>query len=239
MSETLNQAASPAPWADVVPEDDLRVYQAAGFGRPGGFGRRPALLVIDTQYRTVGQSRRPILEAITEYPTACGETGWRAIDHIATLLALFRRLQLPVIYPHVAPKTVHDGGRFAAKVPGIMSVDSKGYEFVPAVAPRPEDILLPKHHPSAFFGTPLASHLVNQRVDSLVITGCTTSGCIRASVVDAFSLNYPVMVPIECVYDRSTVSHKVNLFDMSSKYADVLPLADVMGRLSEIAGRAA
>lgn len=82
-------------------------------------------------------------------------------------------------------------------------------------------MLLPKKHPSAFFGTALASHLIDLRADTLVVTGCTTSGCVRGSVVDAFSLNFKVAVPEDAVYDRSAVSHAVNLFDMSEKYADV------------------
>jgi nicotinamidase-related amidase len=132
-----------------------------------------------------------------------------------------------VIFPHVAPKAAYDGGRFADKVPSVMTVPPRGYEFVHEVAPHPGDILLPKYHPSAFFGTPLASHLVNQGVDSLVVTGCTTSGCVRGTVVDAFSLNYRVVVPEECVYDRSSVSHAVNLFDIASKYADVVTSAEI------------
>ena len=83
-------------------------------------------------------------------------------------------------------------------------------------------MLLPKKHPSAFFGTPLASYLIERGVDTLVVTGCTTSGCVRGTVVDGFAYNFRVLVPHECVYDRSQVSHAVNLFDMSEKYADVI-----------------
>jgi maleamate amidohydrolase len=225
------------PWLGVVSETDAAVYRAAGFGRPAGMGRRPALLVIDTQYRTVGTTPRPILEAIKEYPTSCGEAGWLAISHIARMIDVFRTARMPVIYPHVAVKTGHDGGRFADKVPAIMSIDAKGYQFVREVAPVAGDILVPKHHPSAFFGTPLASYLVNLAIDTLVVTGCTTSGCVRASTVDAFAFGYRVVVPIECVYDRAEVSHAVNLFDMSSKYADVLPVDAVAVRIAELAAQ--
>jgi nicotinamidase-related amidase len=89
------------------------------------------------------------------------------------------------------------------------------------VAPEEGDILVPKRHPSAFFGTPLVSYLVEAGVDSLVVTGCTTSGCVRSSVTDAFSYNFRVSVPADAVYDRSPVVHEVNLFDMAQKYADV------------------
>ena len=95
-------------------------------------------------------------------------------------------------------------------------------------------MLLPKKHPSAFFGTPLASYLIDLRVDTLVVTGCTTSGCVRGSVVDAFAYNFRVLVPWDAVYDRSQVSHAVNLFDMSEKYAEVMSLADALERLERL-----
>ena len=223
------------PWDGIISEEEQRAYRAAGFGNPSGIGKRPALLIIDVQYRTVGSERRPFWEAIKEYPTACGEVGWKAVDRIVPLLAEFRRRGWPVLYPHVALKNkATDGGRLAAKVPAIMDVALKGYEFVAEVAPREGDVLLPKKHPSAFFATPLVSHLIDLGVDTLVVTGCTTSGCVRSSVVDAFAYNFRVVVPYDCVYDRSATSHAVNLFDMASKYADVLPSAELLLRLGEV-----
>ena len=127
-----------------------------------------------------------------------------------------------MLYPHVAPKNkATDGGRLAQKVPAIMNIPEKGYEFPAEIAPREGDVLLPKKHPSAFFATPLASHLIDLQADTLVVTGCTTSGCVRGSVVDAFAFNFRSLVPHDAVYDRSATSHAVNLFDMASKYADV------------------
>ncbi len=216
------------PWDGVVCEADLAVYRAAGFGKPAGLGKRPALLIIDAQYRTVGEHPAPILEAIRQYPTACGEIGWKAVARIAELLAVFRSRGLPVIYPCVAPKGAHDDAGFAAKAPGILGIPPRGYEFVADIAPESADLVLPKAHASAFFGTALASYLIRLGADSLVLAGCTTSGCVRATAVDACSLNYKVVVPEECCYDRSAVSHAVNLFDMASKYADVMPLRDAI-----------
>ncbi|MHA1527844.1 MAG: isochorismatase family protein [Alphaproteobacteria bacterium] len=223
------------PWTGIIPDEEERRYGAAGFGGAGGVGRRPGLLIIDVQYRTVGTQRKPYWEAIEEYPTACGEDGWRAVDHIVGLLAAFRERDLPVLYPHVAPKNVDtDKGRLAEKVPSIMGIDAAGYRFVAEVAPAPGDVLLPKKHPSAFFGTPLVSHLIDLGVDTLFVTGCTTSGCVRSSVTDAFAYNFSVVVPEECVYDRSPTSHAVNLWDMNAKYADVMPVADAIAKLPEI-----
>ena len=209
-------------WDNYIPEEERRAYRAAGFGRRSGLGRKPALLIIDVQYRTVGTKPRPFWEAIEEFPTSCGEVGWAAVAQIRRLLTLFREKRWPVLYPHVAPKESFDTGRLAEKVPAMLSVPPHGYDFVAEVAPEPGDVLLPKKHPSAFFGTPLASYLVDLGADTLVVTGCTTSGCVRSSVVDAFSYNFRVVVPSDAVYDRGATSHRVNLFDMSEKYADVM-----------------
>jgi nicotinamidase-related amidase len=222
------------PWDGLISVDDQRAYRAAGFGRPSGMGKRPALLIIDVQYRTVGTEPKPFWESIKEFSTSCGDVGWAAVRNIVPLLAEFRRRKWPVLYPHVAPKVATEGGRLAEKVPAIMNIAAKGYEFVKEVAPEPGDVLLPKKHPSAFFATALASHLIDCAADTLIVTGCTTSGCVRGSVVDAFSYNFRVTVPEECVYDRGAVSHAVNLFDMSEKYADVMPVADVIQKLKTL-----
>jgi len=226
------------PWDNIISDDEQNKYRAAGFGRPSGLGIRPALLIIDVQYRTVGTKRAPFWESIKEFPTSCGDVGWAAVDNIAVLLSTFRAKNWPVLYPHVAPKSSTEGGRLADKVPAIMNIPARGYDFVEEVAPVDGDILLPKKHPSAFFGTALASHLIDAQADTLIVTGCTTSGCVRGSVVDAFSLNFRVFVPQDCVYDRSQTSHAVNLFDMSEKYADVGATADLLAKLAEIPGRA-
>lgn len=221
----------PRPWDPFVSKDEIERYRAAGFGRPTGMGKRPALLIIDVQYRTVGTERRPYWEAIKEFKTSCGDVGWSAIDHIAPLLRQFRAKGYPVFYPYVAPKMSYDAGRLAQKVPEIMTIAAHGYDFPNEIAPNDGDVLVPKKHPSAFFGTPLASYLIDKGVDTLVVTGCSTSGCVRGTVVDGFAYNFRVTVPEECVFDRSAVSHAVNLFDIAYKYGDVLPVREVMAAL--------
>lgn len=227
------------PWTGIVSDEEERRYKAAGFGRPSGMGKRPALLIIDTQYRTIGTQEQPFWESIEEFKTSCGDAGWEAVRHIRPLLELFREKDLPVFYPHVAPKEVFDRGRLAEKVPELMTIAIEGYRFVEELAPEYGEILLPKKHPSAFFGTPLASYLIDSGVDSLVVTGCTTSGCVRATVVDGFAYNFRVTVPEECSYDRSPASHAVNLFDMAYKYADVRPVADVLATIEALDAPAA
>ena len=219
------------PWEGIIPEEEQRMYRAAGFGRPSGIGTRPALVIIDIQYRTIGTRPMPFWEAIKEFPTSCGEVGWKAMANVQRLLAEFRARAWPVVYPHVAPKTTQDSGRLADKVPALMTVASRGYDFPAEIAPREGDVLVPKKHPSAFFGTAMASYLIERGVDTLIVTGCTTSGCVRGSVVDAFAYNWRVMVAEDAVYDRSQISHAVNLFDMNEKYADVAPTDAVIERL--------
>jgi maleamate amidohydrolase len=222
------------PWDGIISDEEQRAYAAAGFGRKTGLGARPALLIIDVQYRTVGSTPKPFWQAIKEFPTACGDVGWSAVSHIERLLSLFRERNWPVMYPYVSPKETFDKGRLADKVPTIMAIARNGYDFVAEVAPRETDILLPKKHPSAFFGTPLASYLIDVGADTLVVTGCTTSGCVRGSVVDAFAYNFRVAVPHDAVYDRSQTSHAVNLFDMASKYADVSSTDELLVALGKI-----
>ncbi len=227
------------PWDGIISEEEQKAYHAAGFGRPSGVGKRPALLIIDVQYRTIGTTPKPFWESVKEFPTSCGDIGWNAMRNIAMLLAAFRHNDWPVLYPHVAPKNkATDGGRLAEKVPAIMNIPEKGYQFPPEIAPREGDVLIPKKHPSAFFATPLVSHLIDLGADTLVVTGCTTSGCVRGSVVDAFAYNFRVLVPYDCVYDRSATSHAVNLFDMASKYADVASATEILEKLRPL-GKAA
>lgn len=228
---------SPRIWDELVPEADRIASHRAGFGRFSGMGSRPALLIIDVQYRTAGTKPLPLVEAMKEFPTACGQVAWDAIGNIEKLLTVFRQQGWPVLYPHVAQKFAFDTGRLTEKVPTMMDIAPAGYEFVESIAPRAGDVLIPKKHPSAFFGTALASYLINSGADTLIVTGCATSGCVRGSVVDAFSYNYRVTVPEDAVYDRNQASHVVNLYDMSEKYADVMTTEATLCALAQLADR--
>lgn len=224
------------PWDGVISDEEQKAYNAAGFGKSSGIGNSPVLFIIDVQYRTVGTVPKPFWESIKEFPTSCGDVGWAAVKNIVPLLEAFRKKGFPVMYPHVAPKQSYDTGRLADKIPTIMTISQKGYEFVQEIAPLESDILIPKRHPSAFFATPMLSYLIDRKIDTIFITGCTTSGCVRGTVVDAFSYNFKVVIPEECVYDRSSTSHAVNLFDMASKYADVVPVAETLRLIKNLPG---
>lgn len=230
---SVSEETSPAWWQHTVTTADEELYARAGFGRTAGFGARPAVLVIDVQYRTVGHERVPIEEAMKEYPTATGSRGWAAVDNIARVLFAAREAGVPVLFPHVAPKTLTTPGGFRGKSPTLASSDVAAYEFVAEAAPLPGEILVPKDHPSAFFATALLTHLVQLGVDTVLLAGCTTSGCVRASAVDAFSSGFRVGVIADAVYDRTQTAHEASLFDLSSKYAD---LTSADGAVSYLAG---
>ncbi len=218
------------PWDGIVPAETVEHYRRAGFGRKTAPGRRAALLVIDVQYHALGDAPAPLPQALDEHPMSCGEAGWRAVPKIAELAGEFRAAGWPVIYPYVAWTPDLDRVKFG-RMPRFGNGGARAYEIVKEVGPEEGDVLLPKYYPSAFFGTALISRLNRLEVDTLFITGCTTSGCIRATAVDAYSLNYKVVVPHDGVFDRSEISHAVNLFDMASKYAEVLDTSEAISLL--------
>ena len=221
-----------AIWDDLLSERDKAVFAAAGYGKKGGFGSRPAVLVIDVNYNFTGEKPEPILESIKKWRNSCGEEGWRGVQAISELLEVARAKDLPIVYSTATERRpdMFDDGRWASKnarvgeQKGAPGFD--GNDIVADIAPRPRDIILRKEKPSIFFGTGLTGYLIDLGVDSLIVTGTTTSGCVRATVVDAFSYNYKISVVEECCFDRGEVSHKINLFDMNAKYADVVSLTE-------------
>lgn len=208
---------------DWLPAADRAVYERAGWGRRVGFGERAAVLVID-MCRYFTEPR---------YPYACPETGRPAVAAIADLLVTARAAKLPIIYTRQGdehPYAAATAGRFADKIIPLDSsfaTEARPHEIVPEVAPHPEDVVLIKPKPSVFFGTQLESILTYFRVDTLIVTGVATSGCVRASVDHAFALNYRLIIPRECVADRARLPHEANLFDMDTATADVMPLKSV------------
>lgn len=219
-------------WQKNIPLEDTNIYELSGFGGSVKPGTSPALLIIDVQYRTTGNTNKPIRQSIAEdYPTSCGNRAWEILPNIKKVLSHARSKEIPIFFPHVAPKKQIDGGKFGQINPQVTNIGQKGYEFVEGIEPTEGDILLPKRHASAFFGTALASYLIDLKIDTVILVGCTTSGCIRATAVDAFSFNFATLIPSECVYDRSQISHDSSLFDLNSKYADVLNQAEITSYL--------
>jgi maleamate amidohydrolase len=189
------------------------VYHAQQFGRPIGFGRRSALLVID------------FVVGFNDPALFGGGNIDAAVQRTAGLLDAFRARALPVAFTRVVyADDGSDGGVFALKVPRLLVLTERhpASQIVPELAPRPGELVIRKTQASAFFNTGLAPWLVQQGVDTVVVAGCTTSGCVRASVVDAISWNFRPIVARDCVGDRALAPHAANLFDMAQKYADVL-----------------
>jgi nicotinamidase-related amidase len=220
-------------WETLIPADEMAVYRAAGYGQRGEWGSRPALLVVDVNYNFVGDRPEPILDSITRFRNSCGEAGWQAIPRIAELLECARKTGRPVFYSTQGYRTDPLGaGSWGQKNARVLADDAErqrlGAEIVKEIAPRPHEVVIRKNKPSAFFASPLVSYLVALGVDTVVIAGTTTSGCVRASAVDAFSYNYRVIVVEDCVFDRGRTAHLANLFDLNAKYADVVPRHEVM-----------
>lgn len=206
-----------------LPAADVAVHERCGWGRQIGFGERAAVLIVD-MCRYFTEER---------YPYSCPETGIPAAQAIAKLLVAARQAQLPVIYTtqDLTPRTLVTAGRFTEKmnpIDGSFATDRRSHEIVPEVQPLEADTVIVKPKPSAFYGTQLVSMLNFLKVDTLIVTGVTTSGCVRATVDHAFAYNYRVIVPIECVADRVRLPHEINLYDMDTTSADVRPLASVV-----------
>jgi maleamate amidohydrolase len=231
-------------WDDVISERDREIYALGGLGQTGGLGQRPLLLVVDVTYDFTGDRPEPTHESVRRFPLSCGEDAWQALPRIRKLLEAARGTGIPVIYTRQAPRpNLLHAGRWARKNARVLepTEDSRriGDQIPEIIAPLEDEIVIAKDKPSAFFGTPLVSYLTALGIDTLIVAGTSTSGCVRATVVDAFSLNYAVVVVEDCVFDRGSVSHKVNLFDMQAKYADVLSLEQVtalIGALPDTAG---
>lgn len=225
-------------WNEFLTERDKQVFEKSGFGAEAGFGEKPALLVIDVSYNFCGDKREPILDSIKNFHNSCGEYAWDALPHIRKLIDKCHEKGIPVIYTTgTVREDGWDAGGWAWKnsrtdedvtAPKTTGFNRDGNDIMDEIAPSPQDIVIYKHKPSAFSGTPLSGFLNDLGVDSLLVTGTTTSGCVRASVIDAFSNNYRVAVVEEGCFDRSQASHAINLCDMHAKYADVVTTEDAL-----------
>jgi maleamate amidohydrolase len=198
---------------------DNSVYSRQGFGAGSGVGVRPALVIVD------------FVEGFADPQTFGGGNIESAIGTTVNLLAFAREQNWPIAMTRVVfADDASDANIFSKKVPGLLALteNAKTSMIVPELAPQPGELVVRKRLPSAFFGTDLAAWLTMRRVDTVVIAGCTTSGCVRASVVDAMGHGFMTVVVTDCVGDRASGPHEANLFDMGQKYADLMSLSDLM-----------
>ena len=219
-------------WHDVIPEDVQKLY--SHYRRESEFGPAPALIAIDLYELAYQGGAQPVSEVAQTFPSSCGEYAWAAIEPTRRLFAAARAAGLPVFYstsdmrPDSGPKAVRATKR------RDIPVDPALYEIRTEFQPQRGDTVIRKSRASAFYGTPLAAQLTQLGVRSIIIFGESTSGCLRASAVDAYSHGFDVAVAEECCFDRSLISHKVNLFDLHHKYANVLHVDEVVAQLRRL-----
>ena len=215
-------------WRGTVSDEILEIYEA--YHRPTFVGEKPAILAIDLYERVYRGGARPIREIHREFPGTCGENAWNAIEPTMKLFAVARKAGVPVIYTT---------GSADKKV--VATKRDRGYaepanvlEIKAELAPMPDDLVIMKNRASGFYGTPLVAHLRQMGVKSVIVCGESTSGCVRASAVDAYSYGFHVVVAEEATFDRSMISHKVSLFDLHHKYADVMHVDEIVARLESL-----
>jgi len=226
------------PWTDLISREDVDSFRRGHDAetRPMTAGTRPAVIVVDMTRAFVDSA----------YPTGHSSTGWPAVRANARLIEEARAGGIPVFYTKAYASADHvirpsERGRWKNQsAPRGTDTLPPGDVIVDDLTPRDDEIVIHKGSmPSGFFGTPLVSRLVHAAVDTVIVTGMTTSGCVRATVLDAFQYNFHVIVPHECAADRSQISHKVNLFDMHMKYADVVSLDETIDYMATVGVRAA
>ena len=227
-----------AMWNDLLTEEEQKVYEV--FRQPKTLGLRPALVVIDVNYAFVGRKPESIVESVQDYRTSCGARGWEGVANIQKLLAIGREVGLPIIYTTGTTRT-RRGTSWANRAreeesQGVLTPEELehqrlGNTIVQEIAPQPEDIVIAKRGASGFFGTSLIRDLNEMDIDTVLVTGTTTSGCVRATVVDAACYSLYVGIVEECCFDRFQISHRVSLLDMHAKYGCVMSLQEATGYL--------
>ena len=225
MDHTVPWDVSPHCWEDLIDEETRLVYEA--YARPLRIGRAPAVVAIDLYALAFQGGPVAPAELQETYPSSCGRFAHQAAPAVLKMLEAARSAGLPLVHVTAssAPTLMTPTSRHRTTLPGRSP-----YEFYPLFAPKQGELVVEKERASAFYGTQLVAELVRQQVDTVIVVGQTTSGCIRASVVDAYSNGFHVVVVEEAVFDRSWLNHCISLFDMHHKYADVLPF-DLVQRM--------
>jgi nicotinamidase-related amidase len=231
-------------WDKYISKRDQGVFDAAGFGQSAGFGERPVLMVIDVNYAFCGDRREPILDSIKRWKLSCGEVAWDALPILVKLIETAHIKEIPVIYTTGYSRTDKwDRGSWSWKNPRGENLEHSepapktnrdSNDIMDEITPKPQDIVVWKQKPSAFHEAPTMSYLNLLKADTVIIAGTTTSGCVRATAVDAFSHNFHVSVIEDGCFDRSDVSHAITLLDLHAKYADVVKSDGVIEYLNNL-----
>ena len=202
-------------------QDKHAIYQHAQLGHKLGYGKRPAIVVVDFQLGFTAPERSPLAGNLDAEVAATNK-----------LIVAARKKNVPVIFTVVGydPHRQDDAGLWPEKAPSlrVLTLGSELVDLDPRLNRAPEDLVIVKKYASGFFGTYLASTLTMKAVDTVVVAGCTTSGCVRATVMDALAHGFRPIIPVEAVGDRAQEPHEANLFDIGSKYGDVVPAQEVI-----------
>jgi nicotinamidase-related amidase len=216
-------ATTLAEYRAALPAAERDTYRAAGYAHAFGVGESPALVVVDVEYGFTGvDPRQDLMSSIATYSDSCGPYAWAAIPRLRALADAFRERGLPVAFSH------------SRDTEEMVTSPRPSTALVAELGAGGNDLVFAKDAASAFFDTELADQLRAREVDTVVVCGCVTSGCVRATVVDAAAHRFKVVVVEECVFDRAITPHLANLFDMDSKYADVWPLSRTVEYLSSL-----
>lgn len=216
-------------WKDIVTPEMLKIYKA--YARDVYVVDKPALLLIDLYNSVFEGGQRPVAELVDQFPSSCGEDAWNAIAPTLALISAARKAGIPVIHVTAETREQTDVSSSRPTQRRRRSANSDAFEIKDEFKPQPGDVIVYKRRASGFFGTLLASHLVRLGAGCVIIAGETTSGCVRATAVDSHSHGYHTVVVEECCFDRCLLTHKVNLFDIHHKYADVMHLDDVLSQI--------
>jgi maleamate amidohydrolase len=230
-------------WDKFLTEQD-KEHLAASEGRKKrvGFGKKTALVIVDMYRGVFGDEPEPLMESIKKWPGSCGMAGWNALPYFQTLLAEARAAKIPIVHVTMMDDAGVEGWSVKRGMPkptmpsdpAAAERQSRRADIVTELTPLPGEAVLKKVAPSSFWGTPLAAHLNYNDVDTVIAVGESTSGCLRATVVEGTSHRFRMIVAEECSFDRHESAHAMNLFDMNQKYADVLPLAEVVEYLRSL-----
>ena len=210
-------------------KDVLASYKERGLGGRVGFGERPAVIVVD------------MIRGFTDVRSPLASNFDSVISAIIRLLATARAAEIPIIFSTTAyDPDLQSAGHWVRKIPSIKLLieGSEWIEVDERLSRKKSEMVIVKKYASCFFGTDLASRFLARGIDTLIITGCTTSGCVRATTVDSCSYGLRTIIVEEAVGDRAELPHVANLFDIDGKYGDVVSLENVIAYLAQLKGEA-
>ncbi len=227
-------------WESYLTDQDRAVLARGRFGRRMGFGRSPAIVVIDAQNYMVGERGND-----AAWPSSCGDVGRKALAEIANVVDCAQQSKIPCFFTRF--EVERDGSDIGVYGRKRDLLDSEhwclagtiGAQMAPQLKPAAGDVVFVKKKPSGFHGTPLLGYLIDRGIDTVIVMGGATSNCIRATVFDCASYNFRTIVPQEAVFDRIPISHAISLFDMDRQFADVVPVADVIEYIKAWSGSSA